>query len=243
MFGSVPKTLWARDAVPDEENRILLATRSLVVEAGPRKAIVDLGCGDQWDEKLRAIYGIETSPTKVADITDVIVTHLHFDHIGGIATAGRPTYPEARHWVSRANYVHARGPGPKERASYRPADLAVLDQVESCFMEDGEAVWPGLTLHQADGHTRGLQWIKLCADQETIAFPSDLMPTSKHLHPAYTMGYDLCAERGVDEKQRFLEQAIGENWIVVFEHDPMIAAARLAWDERGRPVIRESLIF
>ncbi|HRF60253.1 MAG TPA: MBL fold metallo-hydrolase [Fimbriimonadaceae bacterium] len=236
MFGSVPKTLWAREIAPDEDNRIVLAARSLVIEHEDRRAIVDLGCGDRWEAKLQAIYGLESLPVEVEGVTDVILTHLHFDHVGGIQS---PSYAHARHHISRTNWEHAKSPGPKERASYRPIDLAALDAVDARATEDGDTIWPGVTVHQAHGHTRGLQWVKVVAGDETIAFPSDLMPTSHHLAPAFTMGYDLCAERAVDEKQRFLEDAIAGRWIVVFQHDPAIAAARLGWDDRHRPVIDE----
>lgn len=243
MFGSVPKNLWAGLAPPDDQNRILLATRSLVVEDGDRKMVVDLGCGDKWSDKLRSIYAIDSSGERLEGVTDVLLTHLHFDHAGGVShRAGEgmePTYPEAAHYVSGSNLENARHPHLRERASYFKEDVEVLDRVNLTTTSDGEEVWPGITVHFTNGHTRGLQWVRVSDGGVTVAYPSDLIPTSKHLPLPFVMGYDMCAETQVAEKESFLKQAIEEGWIVVFEHDPEVAAARLGNDDRRRPIVVE----
>lgn len=304
MFGSIPKALWAKGAPPDEENRILLATRSLIIEQDDRKMIVDVGCGDKWSEKNRAIFCIgETQAeeergrmkeeggkgergreeggkrkeergegirgantpmpqhpnTPLAGITDVLLTHLHFDHAGGVSswhgfeTRGlqgfatpeessiEPCYPKARHYVMAENYENAKTPHLRERASYLPENVNALEQVELVLTSDGQEIWPGLTVHRSDGHTRGLQWVRLSDGGVTVAFPADLFPTSKHLPVTYAMGYDMCAELSMAEKASFLNQAVDGGWIVVFEHDPVVAAGKLAFDERDRPVVAETL--
>ena len=247
MFGSVPKALWARTAPPDDENRILLATRSLVVEDGARKLLVDVGCGDKWTEKSRSIFGIEERPyVPVIGVTDVLLTHLHFDHAGGISrfasgTNIEPCYPTATHYVSEANYANAKAPNIRERASYLAENIDVLRKTNLVLTQPDQEIWPGLTVHRSDGHTRGLQWVKLTADGMTVAFPSDLVPTSQHLPIPYVMGYDLCAERSMMEKEAFLRQAIEESWIVVFEHDPVVQAGRLAFDANSKPYLAEEL--
>ncbi len=250
MFGTVPKTLWERESPADDANRILLATRSLIVEDGERILLIDAGCGDKWSDKEQSIYAIEHVPyIPVPGVTDLLLTHLHFDHAGGVSRYSQnshtvePCYPLARHYVSQANYANAQAPNIRERGSYLAANADVLSQVELRLVEDGEEIWPGLTVHKADGHTVGLMWVKLTDDGTTIAFPADLIPTSNHLPIAYVMGYDICAERSMQEKQAFLTQAIAESWIVVFEHDPVVEAARLKWDERGRPVVTEVVEF
>lgn len=243
MFGSVPKNLWAGLAPPDEQNRILLATRSLVVEDGDRKMVVDLGCGDKWSDKLRSIYAIDGHGGRLNGVTDVLLTHLHFDHAGGVSrlvgASVEPSYPDAVHYVSKSNIENARHPHLRERASYLPEDVVVLDRVELRTTSDGEEVWAGVTVHQSNGHTRGLQWVRVSGGGVTVAYPADLIPTSKHLPLPFVMGYDMCAETQVAEKESFLKQAIEEGWIVVFEHDPEVAAARLGLDDRGRPTVIE----
>jgi len=255
MFGSVPKALWAREAPPDAENRILLATRSLVIEDGEHNILVDLGCGDKWSEKTRAIFRIGEIPPQYPNtptpqnplpgVTDVILTHLHFDHAGGVSRLGpsglEPCYPYARHYVSKQNLDTAKHANLRERASYLAENVDILEQVDLVLTEDGQELFPGLTVHLSHGHTRGLQWIKLTDGATTVAYPADLIPTSKHLPVPYVMGYDMCAERSMEEKARFLDEAVAGGWIVVFEHDPDLAAARLAFDERGRPVVAERI--
>lgn len=244
MFGSVPKALWDREAPADEQNRILLATRSLIVEDGSRKLIVDLGCGDKWNEKSRSIFCIEDGPYQpVAGVSDVLLTHLHFDHAGGISRFGEkgiePCYPGAVHFVGRDNYENAKAPNVREKASYLPENVDAVAMVSHRFTEDGDEVWPGITVHQANGHTRGLQWVKVSDGGITIVFPADLIPTSKHLPLPFVMGYDICAERALAEKEAFTANAVAEGWIVVFEHDPVLGAATVAFDDRGRAVVGE----
>lgn len=248
MFGSVPKALWSREAPPDEANRIHLATRSLVIEWEDRKMLVDVGCGDKWNEKSRSIFCIDEGPYVPVDgVTDVLLTHLHFDHAGGVSrfanasNAVEPCYPQARHYVSGANLLNAKSPNVRERGSYLIENTSVLDQVDLEQTGPEDEIWPGLFVHQSDGHTHGLQWVELSDGGVTIAFPADLIPTSKHLPIPYVMGYDICAERCMLEKEQFLKQAIEGSWIVVFEHDPTIAAGRLGLDDRGRAQLAETL--
>jgi glyoxylase-like metal-dependent hydrolase (beta-lactamase superfamily II) len=248
MFGSVPKAIWERLCPPDDRNRIPMAARSLIIEDGNgKKLMVDAGCGSHWPAKFREIFAIPDAPYEPAtEVTDLLLTHLHFDHAGGVVRATgpssdtpEPSYPSALHHVSEANLANARSPNPRERASYLPEIVAVLETVPLHLTGPGDEVWPGLILHRADGHTRGLQWITLTGDRLTLAFPSDLFPTGHHLPAHFTMGYDMCAEVGMREKMEFLERAIDEDWIVVFQHDPDLPAARLKWDDRGRPAVAE----
>lgn len=242
MFGTVPKALWSKLIEVDDLNRIPMATRSLVLDDGERRILVDVGCGDKWSEKEAGIFDIPRTPYRpIPGVTDVVLTHLHFDHAGGLTSRRdeelHPNYPAARHHVTRANLANARQPNDRERASYLKDNIDVFEQVPLVETADGQEIAEGLVVHQADGHTRGLGWLTLAQGDEVLAFPSDLIPTSRHLPLAYVMGYDICAERTLAEKAEFLRRAVEERWIVVFQHDPDVPAARLAWDERGRPIV------
>ena len=248
MFGTVPRVIWSGLIVPDGQNRIRLATRSLLVRADGRVFLVDLGCGDKWSDKLRRIFGVEpvVPVPGAADVTDLVLTHLHFDHAGGISrrVAGQPEevapcYPGARVHLQAANLEAARQPGPRERASYLAENLAVLARVPLELAHGPREIVPGLRVHPSDGHTRGLQWVEVRDGGATVVFPSDLVPTSRHLPLPYAMGYDMNVERLLEEKQEFLRRAVAEDWIVVFVHDPDVPAARIRVDERGHYAVRE----
>ena len=250
MFGSVPRAIWSGLIPPDGANRIRLATNSLLVEGDGRRVLVDLGCGDKWHDKPRRIYGVEpvVPVPGAAEVTDVILTHLHFDHAGGISrrVPGReselePCYPAARVHLQEANLEVARNPGPRERASYLEENVGVLARCRLELVRGDAELVPGFRVHRSDGHTRGLQWVEVRADGATVAFPSDLIPTARHLPLAYAMGYDLNVERLLEEKAEFLRRAVEEDWIVVFVHDSEVPAARIKVDDRGHYAVREAV--
>jgi glyoxylase-like metal-dependent hydrolase (beta-lactamase superfamily II) len=250
MFGVLPKALWSKVYPPDEQNRIQMVTRSLIIEDGDRKMIVDLGCGDKWHPKMREIFGLSSEPYKpVHGVTDVLLTHLHFDHSGGISRYGEDgksivaNYPDAKHYVSLVNYENGRKPNAREKASYLRENIDILESLDSGFLDDGDEVLPGISVHRSDGHTTGLMWVTVSDGGETIAYPTDLCPTSKHLPITYSLGYDMCAETGMREKHAFLQQAVDGKWLVVFEHDAYLPAARLRFDERGRPAVAETVLI
>lgn len=251
MFGAVPKTMWHKIIDCDEKNRIPLVSRSLVVTSEKRKLLVDVGCGDKWSEKLSAIYAIEALPLepqgfRKEEITDVILTHMHFDHAGGISHMSESgecvlTYPSANVFLQKANYENAKHPNIREAASYLPENVLPLKDAKLTFTEGSQEIYPNIWVHRADGHTHGLQWLEIRSEKETVVYPSDLMPTSRHVPLPYLMGYDIAAETALKEKQSFLEQAVQKNWLVVFEHDPDVEAGRIGCDERGRYFLREGV--
>ena len=246
MFGTVPKTLWSRKIPADADNRIKLATRSLVVEAGGRTLMADAGNGDKGTDHFKAIYEIRhrsgaSGAFDPARVTDLVLTHLHFDHGGGAtrwAAAGAPAtelcYPRAVHYVQRANLEIAKAPNAREKASYLKENVLPLEGGRLRLTEGTEEILPGLWVHRSDGHTRGLQWVEVRGGAESIVFPSDLIPTSRHIPLAYTMGYDICAEALLAEKEDLLRRAAAGRWIVVFVHDPDVPACRVAVDAEGR---------
>lgn len=243
MFGSVPKNLWSKSIASDEENRIPLVCRSLLLEDDTRKILIDVGTGDKWSDKLRAIYAISLTPhSKLgfnpSDVTDVILTHLHFDHAGGISYKTPDgtlalTYPDAEVHLQVANWERAQRPSPKDRASYLPDTVEPLKQATLRLYDGSVEILPEIKVHRVDGHTPGQQWIEIGSGAERIFFPTDLIPTAHHVPLAYHMGYDVCADTLLKEKIAFLEQAIQPGVRVCFQHDADTAFATIRMNDRG----------
>jgi len=251
MFGTVPKAMWERLMRPDGDNRIVLATWSLLIRAGDRLFMVDAGTGALWPEKLRRIYAVELCPEgkngyDPAAVTDLIISHLHFDHGGGLfrrtpgsAEGIEPSFPRATVYIQSANLENLKHPNPRERASYLRDTLAVLEQSHLILTDGSQEIFPGIWVHRSNGHTRGLQWIEVRHGGTAVVFPSDMIPLSSHVTLPYMMSYDINVERLLVEKEDFLNRAVSGDWTVVFEHDPDVPAARLKFDDKGRVSIRE----
>lgn len=243
MFGVVPRPLWERTNAPDDKNRIKLALRTLLIRGQGRTVLVDTGIGDKMSAKHREIYAIDQSggplPKRLAelgvkadDVTDIVLTHLHFDHAGG-ATA----FPRAKVHVQRANWDWACTPNDREKASYLAENFEPIADAGLLELHDGPfTLLPGLSLLVSDGHTRGQQMVKLQSGGRTILYPGDLVPTSSHLRTAWIMSYDIEPLKVLDEKRRLLEQAAREGWIVCFEHDPEVAACTVTAIPAGHAI-------
>jgi glyoxylase-like metal-dependent hydrolase (beta-lactamase superfamily II) len=243
MFGSVPKNLWSRSIASDSENCIPLVCRSLLLEDDTRKILIDVGCGDKWSDKLRQIYGIELAPKESlgfnpSEITDVVLTHLHFDHAAGISHLAPDgslalTYPQAKVHLQVANWERAQNPTPKDRASYLPDTVEPLKKANLSLCDGTIEILPEVTVHRVDGHTPGQQWIEVGAGPERIFFPTDLVPTSHHVPLPFHMGYDVCADTLLKEKLVFLERAIQPGVTVCFQHDATTDFAKVILNDRG----------
>lgn len=246
MFGSVPKNLWSKKIVPDEENCIPLATRCLLISDSDRTFLVDVGMGEKWSEKSRQIFAIKNTPVDQLgfdpeSVTDIILTHLHFDHAGGISryVAGSTSevelcYPKARVFLQEANWKNARSPTLKERASYLKENVDVLHDAKLELVRGSVEIYPDLWVHQVNGHTEGQQWIEIRSPEGAICYATDLIPTSHHVPVAYHMGYDICAGTILQEKDEFLASIVERGSILAFEHDPLVAAVKVKRDERGQ---------
>lgn len=242
MFGSVPKPLWSRTHPADERNRIELAMRVLLLEGHGRRVLVDTGIGDKFSPKLADIYGVDQSRHTlersladiglgVGDVTDVILTHLHFDHAGGATRdAGGtlvPRLPNARYHVQRRNWENAQRPNPRERASYMPENFAPLEAAGVLRLWEGPGEpWPGVEVFTAEGHTRGQQLVRVHGGGTTLYYVADLIPTRSHVRIPFVMGYDVAAIETMAEKRALLERASAENAWVCLEHDPVVALGR-----------------
>lgn len=246
MFGHVPRTLWSRDYEPDANNRIELALRCLYVEGYGRRILIDTGIGDKWDEKYIDMFDIRLPEGGMAGvlekigvqpdwISDVILTHLHFDHAGGATRREGdeivPTFPNAMYHLQRRNLEWAKRPNPKERASYRPENFEVLEEQDRFVLHDGpRELFPNITALPSDGHTEGLQVIRIASGSDALFYCADLVPMTSHVRLPYTMGYDNLALRVVEEKRALLEGAAERGSWVFYEHDPKWAASKVSWD-------------
>lgn len=251
MFGSVPKNLWVRSIGADEENRIPLVCRSLLIKHEERQFLVDVGMGEKWSDKQRQIYGIRNTPQfnwgfEPSQVTDVVLTHLHFDHAGGISYRHsdgslKLSYPHAKVHLQCANWDRARNPSLKDRASYLSENVTPLQDADLVLYDGDVEIYPGITAHRVDGHTPGQQWVEISAGDSRLFFATDLIPTSHHVPLAYHMGYDVCADTLLPEKEAFLARAVDENAIVCFQHDRDVQAARIVRNARGQYEISERL--
>jgi len=245
MFGVVPKNLWARVAPPDEKNRISMAMRTLVVKGYGKTILVDTGAGTGYGEKFEKIYAVDTTVSvgeglksigvSPEDITDVIITHLHFDHGGGAAVprdkGWRLAFPNAVHHVQQAQWEHALSPNPRDQASYFNERIELLGKTGALELHNGE--WnaaPGLDVPVFDGHTPGQQLPLLSDGNTTLLYCGDLIPTAAHLPAPYVMAYDLQPVLSMTEKTEILEEVAKKGWLLFFEHDPEVAACGVDFD-------------
>jgi glyoxylase-like metal-dependent hydrolase (beta-lactamase superfamily II) len=259
MFGIVPKPLWQKAMPPDERNRITLAARCLLLEGRDRLILIDAGLGAPRSEKFADIYAVdqehsdlhgslEAAGFDAADVTDVILTHLHFDHCGGTTqrAAGSDgddwalTFEHARHHVQRAHWEWARTSNAKEGGSFLPENLDPLADSGSVEFVDGrEEILEGIEALPVDGHTEAQQLVKVSDGENTLVFVADLLPTTHHLKPAWTMAYDVRPMTTIEEKADFLDEAEREGWTLFFEHDPDTAVADLKRTEDGTQVTQQ----
>jgi glyoxylase-like metal-dependent hydrolase (beta-lactamase superfamily II) len=250
MFGVVPRALWQRVAPPDEQNRVTLNANCLFVEAAGERVLVETGMGDKWSPRQAEVYGVSPGAglaeslrartgCRPEDVSIVVNTHLHFDHAGGntrLDAGGnaRPAFPNARYFVSRAEYEHAESPHERDRASYLPENwrpLAESGQLE--LKDDDYEVVPGLSLETVPGHSRTMQCVRLERGGRTLYGFADLVPTRAHVPLAWVMGYDLYPVETVEAKRRLLPRAAREGWLCLFYHDPERPLARVV-EEGGK---------
>jgi glyoxylase-like metal-dependent hydrolase (beta-lactamase superfamily II) len=248
MFGVVPRNLWSRSCPPDEQNRIRMNMNCVFVEAGREKILIETGIGEKWPAKQTAMYGITRqrplgeSLRAIAgvgpeEITMVVNTHLHFDHAGGntrLDASGQaiPAFPNARYFVSRAEFEHAEHATERDRASYLPENwqpLHASGQLE--LKEANYEVVPGLRMENHPGHNRSMQCWRLDRDGQTLFGFADLVPMRAHVPFAWIMGYDLYPVETLAAKKKLLPQAARENWTCLFYHDPDEPLCRIVEDE------------
>ncbi len=255
MFGNAPKAMWEHWAAPDDLNRIPLATRAVLVqEDSGRNVLLEAGVGAFFPPELRerfgvveehhvlldALAGLGVAP---ADVDVVVLSHLHFDHAGGVLAAWQPgaapslVFPSARYVVSRAALDRAVSPTPRDRSSFvpeLPALLRATGRVETVVGQFSAVLGPAYRFHYSDGHTPGLLMTELAGPDGPVVYASDLVPGVPWVHVPITMGYDRFPELVVEEKAAFLADMAERSATLVLTHDPVTAAARVVRDDRGR---------
>lgn len=255
MFGVVPRVLWEKLNPPDENNLCTWALRCLLIESGRRLVLIDTGIGNKMDARFRShfhphgdtdlIKSLQQAGVDRTDITDVILTHLHFDHCGGavmLNKSGKPqiTFPNAVYWTSARQWDWALDPNPRERASFLKDNLLPIEASGQLqFTESNDMKIKGLSLEYVYGHTEAMLICHISGYKDrTISYAADLVPSRHHIAMPYVMAYDIRPLETLTEKAVFLERAIENDHILFFEHDPDVACCTLkrtnrgiAWDE------------
>jgi glyoxylase-like metal-dependent hydrolase (beta-lactamase superfamily II) len=246
MFGLIPKPLWARLTPADGHNRIELALRSLLIEDGRSRIIVESGTGNKYTDKERAtldvsqrwlLDALNEEGIDPGDVDHAIITHLHFDHGGGmtrLAASGKPvpTFPRAKVHVQRQEWQDAIGGYGVMTVTYRPENLAPLDEAGLLEPAQGrQVILPGIEVLPTPGHTRGHQSVLIRDEGRTAVFIGDLMPTAAHVGLRYNMAYDLDPVGNMNTKKNFLETAAREDWTLLMTHDPLHPAYKVKQTE------------
>lgn len=247
MFGIIPKPLWEKTNPVDEVNRVTLATRNLLLVSDSKKILIDTGMGSKWDEKSKAIYRIDNNLSieralnqkgfKPEEITDVILTHLHFDHTGGSTKYENekliPSFPNAKYYIQKQNFDWAINPTDRDRGSYIKENFEPLAKEGVLNLLTENNFDDNISFEIINGHTFGQQMVKISDCSNTVLYCADLLPFVSHIRLPYIMAYDLQPLVTLAEKKKYLQQALNENWILYFGHDPEYAAVSLKQSEKG----------
>jgi glyoxylase-like metal-dependent hydrolase (beta-lactamase superfamily II) len=251
MFGVVPKPLWEKRAPADDRNRILMGIRPLLIQTGTQNVLIDAGIGDKMSAKDAAIYGFDRAHAldqslaavdlSADDIDVVIASHLHFDHAGGFTIREngvvRPKFPRARYIIRRGEWEDALHPHERNRASYFAENYVPLQEAGVLDLHEGDdELLPGITARRTGGHTMHHQLIEIQSGGRIAIFAADMLPTTAHLDLPWIMGYDLYPMDTMAYKKQFLREAVEREYLVLFEHDPAIAAGVIR-EKEGRKIV------
>lgn len=249
MFGVVPKVIWNKINEADANNLCSWAMRCLLIEDGDRLILIDNGIGNKQDEKFMGHYhlhgddSLDGSLKKHGfsrnDITDVFLTHLHFDHCGGSIVYENdrlvPAFKNANFWSNKAHWEWAVHPNQREKASFLKENiLPIQESGRLHFVEDNAAEWmPNIGIKYAGGHTESMMLPTIHYKGHTIVFMADLLPSAGHMPLPYVMAYDMFPLKTLEEKKQFLDEAVSNNYILFFEHDKDHECCNLQQTEKG----------
>jgi glyoxylase-like metal-dependent hydrolase (beta-lactamase superfamily II) len=249
MFGVVPKTMWNKLNPADENNMCTWAMRCLLIEDGNRLILVDNGIGNKQDEKFFGHYYLHGDATLEKslkalgfgfdDITDVFLTHLHFDHCGGSIVRTNddkliPAFKNATFWSNENHWKWATQPNAREKASFLKENiLPIQESGQLKFTTDGAELFPGVKIKYMNGHTDGMMLPHISYKGKTIVFMADLLPSAAHIPVPYVMAYDTRPLLTLEEKAAFIHEAQANDYILFFEHDPVHECCSLQMTDRG----------
>lgn len=248
MFGVVPKTIWNKLNPADENNMCNWAMRCLLVEDGNRLILIDNGIGDKQSEKFFSHYflngpytlqsSLHAAGVDFSDITDVVLTHLHFDHCGGsVKRSGEslvPAFPRARYWSHKSHWEHALSSNPREKASFLHENFVPLQESGQLqFVGDNLQISEQISVFLVNGHTEKMMCPLIRYKEKTIAYMADLIPSAAHIPPNYVMSYDIRPLDTMRERQEFLQKAVENEWLLFFEHDLNNEMASVHLTEKG----------
>ncbi len=259
MFGVVPKTLWSRQIPSDDKNRIPMAMRCLLVKstATGRIYLIDNGSGNKFDEKMQKIYGLDYDHSDLLsslseagvspdEITDMVFSHLHFDHCGGTTDYDESgdlyeVFPNATYHVNSRHWDTANSPNQREKASFFPENIKPIGESGRLnLVDDNHELEEGFSTIPMHGHTIGQQLPLFTDSNKTIVYAADLFPTSAHVPLPWVMGYDMYPVQTLREKEEFMNKAADKKWYLFLEHDASNEVITIA-KENGKFVMEHSL--
>ncbi len=250
MFGTVPKSIWQRINPANENNMCNWAMRCLLVEDGDRLILIDTGMGEKQSEKffgyyyLNGIHSLQKSLNDAGvdfnDITDVVLTHLHFDHCGGavkwnsMKDGYELTFPKANYWVHPTHWEHAINPNPREKASFLTENMLPIQEMGQLkFIGEDLKISKNISGILAQGHTESMFCPKISIGDKTLVFMADMIPSAGHIRPNYVMGYDIRPLDTMRERAEFLKEAVAMDYTLFFEHDLNLECGKAILTDRG----------
>ncbi|MDA3867074.1 MAG: MBL fold metallo-hydrolase [Salinivirgaceae bacterium] len=256
MFGVVPKQIWKKKYSCDEDNLCSISNRSLLIDTGNRKVLIDAGIGNKQDEKWLSFHHLHGDDTLLKslknvgytpdDITDVVLTHLHWDHCGGALSKNYDgqiglQFLNAKVWVSADQWEWATNPNIREAPAYPQENIIPLAEYGNVeFVTENKEIIPGIHVRLFNGHTKGLMLPVLQTENGTVFFAGDLIPVMANIPLVYIASYDVFPMDTLDEKEKLLTEAFANNWTLVFQHDAYSQACTLKETPKG---IREDVVL
>lgn len=252
MFGVVPKQLWQKLNPADDLNLCNWSMRCLLVETGDKKILIDTGMGDKQSEKFYSHYylngphslhhSLQSAGVNPEEITDVLLTHLHFDHCGGaVKRVGedlKTSFPNAVYHSTEAQWKHALNPNPREKASFLRGNFEPIEKAGQLnFLKEGDILAGCIEIMVFNGHTTGMMAPLIhFSNSQKIFYGADLFPSSAHLKPNFVMGYDIEPLKTMEERQRVNQLASDNGWLYFYEHDLNQEISEVTFNEKGQPV-------